>query len=101
MCTSQQGDPCGSTTQLRPPTVLPAQGRRTPTMSDVGGDRPSTDGAGSLSGPGPVLPLETEAVLAPAAGDEPGETGSTQAKVRGRSPGQLAWARLRSDKVAV
>ncbi|MFI5956463.1 ABC transporter permease [Cryptosporangium sp. NPDC051539] len=71
-------------------------------MSTVGGDRSATEAAGSLSGPGPVLPLDTEAVLAPASGDEPGDIGRGDApKIEGRSPGQIAWARLRRDKIAV
>src|SRR5688572_8574405 len=72
-----------------PMLVRLAIGRRTPTMSHVGGDRPSTDGAGSLSGSGPVLPLDTEAVLVPVDAAEPGASkpGDKSSDVRGRSPG--------------
>lgn len=72
-------------------------------MSQVGGERPSTDAIGSLGGAGAVPPLDTAAGLAPADADGATSAGDGGGKptVVGRSPGRLAWARLRGDRVAV
>jgi peptide/nickel transport system permease protein len=77
-------------------------------MSHVGGERPSAEALGGVSGAGGVPSLDTADALEQSTEDlqedlEPAGSGAAPAQqsVRGRSPGQLAWARLRRDKVAM
>jgi peptide/nickel transport system permease protein len=73
-------------------------------MSHVGGERPSSEALGGVSGAGGVPSLDTADALELATEDlgAPGPDGEpVPQSVRGRSPGQLAWARLRGDKVAL